>query len=72
MEKPIAQGYDRRTSLTLSRRVGETIRIIPSTNIPSIDIEISEVRHGIIKVTVRATSDVTILRGEVIDRRLKK
>lgn len=54
----------RRTSLTLTRRVGEILLIQPD-----IEVEISEVRGPVVKVTVRSSADVEILRGELVNRK---
>lgn len=57
-------GSPRRRSLTLTRRAGESIRILPD-----IEVEISEIRGYVVKVTIRANEDVSILRSEVPDRK---
>lgn len=54
----------RRTSLTLTRKVGEILLIQPD-----IEVEISEVRGPVVKVTVRSSADVEILRGELVNRK---
>ena len=54
----------RRTSLTLTRKVGEILLIQPD-----IEVEISEVRGPVVKVTVLSSADVEILRGELVNRK---
>jgi carbon storage regulator len=47
--------------LVLTRRVGETIKIGDD-----IEIEVLEVRPGIVRVGVRAPKSVRVLRGELV------